>query len=107
LGILYKRQGKLDGAEKIYQLALQGYEKALGRERARTYIPALNTVENLAELYKQLGKADKAEDMYSRALDGLEVVLGRSSTRCQDILTELAALGGADDKIASSSESAS
>jgi Tfp pilus assembly protein PilF len=27
LGLLYKSQGKLDEAEKMYQQALQGYEK--------------------------------------------------------------------------------
>jgi hypothetical protein len=90
----------------MYQRTLQRYEKALGRERVKAYIPALNAMQNLAILYKQLGWVDKSKDMYSRALDGLEVVLGRSSKRCQDILTALAALGGADDNTTSSSESA-
>lgn len=106
LSNLYKGQGKLDEADKMYQCALQGYENVLGRERMKTYIPALNTMQNLAVLYKQLGLANKTKDMYSRALDGLEVVLGRSSKRCQDILTALAALRGADDNIASSRECA-
>jgi tetratricopeptide (TPR) repeat protein len=101
LSNLYKNQGKMDEAEKIYNRALQEYEKALGRERVKTYIPALNTIQNLAELYKQLGRADKAKDMYSRALDGLKAVLGRSSKRCQDILAALAILrddrGGSTD----------
>ncbi|KAN0086424.1 hypothetical protein V8E54_000112 [Elaphomyces granulatus] len=30
LGLLYKSQGKLDEAEKMYRRALQGYEKAFG-----------------------------------------------------------------------------
>jgi tetratricopeptide (TPR) repeat protein len=97
LGNLYANQGKMDEAEKMYQHALQGYEKALGRERVKTYIPALTTMQNLAVLYQQFGRVNKANDMYSRALDGFETVLGRSSKRCQDILTALAALSGADD----------
>jgi tetratricopeptide (TPR) repeat protein len=52
LGALYADQGKMDEAEKMYQRALQGYEKALGREQVKTYIPALNTLENIAVLYK-------------------------------------------------------
>ena len=51
LGILYKDQGKLDEAEKMFQWALQGYEKALGREPVKTYIPALNTAYNLGLLF--------------------------------------------------------
>jgi hypothetical protein len=50
LGNLYVDQGKLDEAEKKYHRALQGYEKALGLEQVITYIPALNTTENLALL---------------------------------------------------------
>jgi hypothetical protein len=45
--------------------------------------------------------------MYSRALYGLEVVLGRSSKRCQGIVASLAALGGTDDNIVNSGETAS
>jgi hypothetical protein len=36
LGILYKNQGKLGEAEKMYERALQGYEKALGSEHTST-----------------------------------------------------------------------
>jgi tetratricopeptide (TPR) repeat protein len=50
LGTLYADQGKLDEAEKMYNRALRGYERALGRVQAKTYIPALNTMENLAGL---------------------------------------------------------
>jgi len=34
-------QGKLKEAEKMYQRALQGYEKALSSELVTTYIPTL------------------------------------------------------------------
>jgi hypothetical protein len=43
LGALYRDQGKLDEAEKLFQRALQGYKKALGTN-FETYIPALNTI---------------------------------------------------------------
>ena len=37
LGVLYQNQGKLDEAEKMYQRALQGYEKAPSAETVMTY----------------------------------------------------------------------
>lgn len=92
LGNLYLDQDKLGEAEQMYERALQGYEKALGHEQINTYIPALNTAQNLAMLYVEIGRADKTEDMYSRALYGLEAVFGRSSKRCQGIIAALAAL---------------
>jgi hypothetical protein len=68
----------------MYQRALQGYEKALGTELVKTYIPALNTTENLATLYKHLGRVSEAEKAYSHVLRGLEKVFGRSSRQYQD-----------------------
>jgi len=50
LGLLYADLGRLEEAKKMYQRALQGYEKAMGHEAVKTYIPALNTLENLAAL---------------------------------------------------------
>ena len=47
LGVLYTDQGKLDEAEKMYQRALQGNEKAWGPDHTST----LNTVNNLGNLY--------------------------------------------------------
>ncbi len=64
LGYLYSDRGKLDEAEKMYQRALQGYEKAWGPEHTST----LDTVNNLGLLYADQGKIDKAEKMYDRAL---------------------------------------
>jgi len=43
-----KKQAKLGEAEKMFQRALQGYEKAPGAESVTTYIPALNTTIILA-----------------------------------------------------------
>ena len=47
LGTLYADQGKPDEAEKMYQRALQGYEKAWGPDHTST----LDTVNNLGLLY--------------------------------------------------------
>jgi tetratricopeptide (TPR) repeat protein len=71
LGILYKDQGKLDEAEKMYQRALQGFEKAWGPDHTST----LNIVNNLGLLYADQGKLDEAEKMHQRALQGYEKAL--------------------------------
>ena len=68
LGILYADQGKLAEAEKMYQRALDGKEKAWGPEHTLT----LNTVNNLGLLYADQGKLAEAEKMYQWALDGYE-----------------------------------
>ena len=57
LGTLYRDQGKLDEAEKMYMRALEGYEKALGADHTST----LNTVNGLGILYADRGKPDEAE----------------------------------------------
>jgi tetratricopeptide (TPR) repeat protein len=51
LGIVYKVQGKWVEAEKMYERALAGYEKALGVDHPST----LHTVNNLGILYKIKG----------------------------------------------------
>jgi hypothetical protein len=35
--------GRHDAAEKIYRRALEDYEKAIGYEAVKTYIPGLST----------------------------------------------------------------
>ncbi|KAK5215258.1 hypothetical protein LTR72_011670 [Exophiala xenobiotica] len=72
LGNLYKDQGKLAEAEKMYIRALQGREEALGPDHTST----LSTVNNLGNLYKDQGKLAEAEKMYIRALQGYEEALG-------------------------------
>ena len=62
LGGLYKDQGKLAEAEKMYQRALDGKEKAL----SPTHTSTLGTVINLGLLYKDQGKLDEAEKIYQR-----------------------------------------
>jgi tetratricopeptide (TPR) repeat protein len=73
--MLYADQSKLGEAEKMYQRALEGKEKALGLEHTST----LDTVNNLGLLYAYQGKLDEAESMYQRALDGYENALGAST----------------------------
>jgi tetratricopeptide (TPR) repeat protein len=93
LGNLYKSQGKLGEAEKMYQRALDGYEKALGPEIAASYIPALNTVYNLGLLFASQDDIDRARAMYSRALVGYQKVFGHDHPRCESLrgcLTTLA-----------------
>jgi tetratricopeptide (TPR) repeat protein len=88
LGLLYWNQGKLDKAEEMYERALQGKEKALGRDHTST----LDTVNNLGILYKDQGKLDKAEEMYQRALEGYEERFGLDHPRCCSLRRDIAAL---------------
>ncbi|KAJ5536372.1 hypothetical protein N7513_009558 [Penicillium frequentans] len=85
LGAFYSEQEKLDEAEQMYQRALAGYEKALGREHTST----LNTVTSFGNLYKDQGKLDLAEHMYQRALAGYEKTLGREHTSTLNTVTSL------------------
>ncbi|KAH8587243.1 hypothetical protein B0O99DRAFT_747744 [Bisporella sp. PMI_857] len=85
LGNLYRDQGKLDEAEKMYQRALQGYEMALGAEHTST----LTTVNNLGNLYTVQGKLDEAEKMYQRALQGYEMALGAEHTSTLNTVNNL------------------
>jgi tetratricopeptide (TPR) repeat protein len=85
-GDAFARQGRRDEAEKMYQRALQGYEKAWGPE----HISTLSTVNNLGLLYADLGRLDEAEKMYQRALQGFEKRLGYEHKQCCSIRQALA-----------------
>ncbi|KAF2804477.1 uncharacterized protein BDZ99DRAFT_153096 [Mytilinidion resinicola] len=76
----------------MYLRALQGYEKALGQEAVKTYIPALNTAQNMAVLFQQTGRTQKAEGLYEQALFSVEAVFGRTSNRYCSIAKILDAL---------------
>ncbi|KAF4882662.1 Nephrocystin-3 [Colletotrichum fructicola] len=76
LGILYKDQGRLKEAEAMYKRALQGYEKVLHPDTLRTYVPALNAMENLGRLFEQLGATDRALEHYDRARTGIADAFG-------------------------------
>jgi tetratricopeptide (TPR) repeat protein len=85
--------GRLDKAEKMYQRALQGYEKALKPEHLSTYIPALDNIHNFALLYDVKHQVEDAIVWYSKALSGYETVLGPDHPKYQTTLSRLTVLG--------------
>jgi tetratricopeptide (TPR) repeat protein len=87
-GDMHLDQGKHNEAEKMYQRALQGCEKAWGLEDTST----LDTVNNLGNLYANLGRLDEAEKMYQRALQGKEKSWGLEHTSTLDTVHNLGAL---------------
>jgi tetratricopeptide (TPR) repeat protein len=96
LGDLYKNQGKLAEAEKMYIRALQGYEKALEPD----HILILDIVNNLGILYRNQGKLAKAEKMYIRALQGKEKALGPDHISTLDTVNNLGILYRNQGKLA-------
>ncbi|KAJ5627817.1 hypothetical protein N7490_010045 [Penicillium lividum] len=60
----------------MFKRALEGKEKAWGREHTST----LNTVNNLGTLFRNQGRLQEAEAMYKRALDGYEAAFGATFT---------------------------
>ena len=88
LGSLYADQGRLEEAEKMYQRALVGNEKAWGPEHTST----LDTVNNLGLLYADLGRLEEAEKMYQRALVGNEKAWGPEHTSTLDTVNNLGSL---------------
>jgi tetratricopeptide (TPR) repeat protein len=87
-GDVFANQGQFNEAEKMFQRALQGYEKAWGLEHTST----LNTVNNLGALYSKLGRLDEAKKMYQRALQGKEKAWGLEHTSTLDTVNNLGAL---------------
>jgi tetratricopeptide (TPR) repeat protein len=85
LGYLFADQGKLEEAEKMYERALRGYEKAWGPDHTST----LDTVNNLGNLYKNQGKLEEAEKMYERALRGKEKAWGPDHTSTLNTVNNL------------------
>ena len=76
LGSLYRNQGMLKEAEKMYQCALKGREKVLGLG----HISTLRTVHSLSLLYADQGRLKEAEEeMLQRALDGYKKAVGVGS----------------------------
>ena len=76
----------------MYLRALTGYEKALGKEAVKKYIPALNTAQNMAILFQQTGRMKEAEELYGQALFRFKAVFRRSSNRYKTIAKALDAL---------------
>ncbi|KAH8742269.1 hypothetical protein F5883DRAFT_269068 [Diaporthe sp. PMI_573] len=87
-----KRLPSLVEAEAMYKRALDGYEKALGLTQANRYLPALNTLQSLADLYIQLNRAHIARPLYTRCQAGLAVVFSPQHSRYQEISQKLATL---------------
>ena len=75
-GLIYRDHGHLGDAERMFNCALAGYEKALGPEHTST----LCTVNNLGALYADQGHLEDAERMFNRALAGYEKALGPEHT---------------------------
>jgi Tfp pilus assembly protein PilF len=88
LGVLYSNQGKLKGAEEMYQRALVGKEKTIGPDHTST----LDTVHNLGSVYSDQGKLKEAEEMYQRGLAGYKKALGPDHGRRQQVMQRFNAL---------------
>lgn len=99
-GDLYRYQGKLAEAEEMYERALQGFEKALGRDHMST----LNTVNNLGNIYRDQGKLVEAEETYKRTLQGQEKALGADHTLTLDTFSNLSILYQKQGKLAKAEE---
>jgi tetratricopeptide (TPR) repeat protein len=65
----------------MYQRALQGYEKALGKY----HTPTLDTAYNLGILYLKQRSQFQALAKYNRALQGYEIALGRDHAQCRRV----------------------
>jgi hypothetical protein len=60
----------------MYVRALEGYEKALGPDGVKTFVPALSNAYSYGMLLERRGRSSDAIRMYTRALGGYEVVFG-------------------------------
>ncbi|KAL4787743.1 hypothetical protein BJX76DRAFT_354003 [Aspergillus varians] len=56
LAVIYKKLMRFEDAEALFKEALQGYENSLGLVAAATYVPALETLEELAMISIYVGK---------------------------------------------------
>ncbi|KAL7276102.1 hypothetical protein RUND412_000920 [Rhizina undulata] len=75
MGSAYKNLGYYNQAEELYQMALAGYEKALGKD----HLPILDTVDNMASVFISQERYDEALELYQRSLMEREKVLGKES----------------------------
>ena len=87
-GGFYRDHCRLEDAERMYERALVGYEKALGAEHSST----LDTINRLGVLYVDQGRLADAEGLYERALTGRETALGRDHTSTLDIINNIGIL---------------
>ncbi|OKL55669.1 hypothetical protein UA08_08961 [Talaromyces atroroseus] len=96
MGMLLSDRGNLLKAEKMYQRALEGKEKAWGPDHTST----LDTVNNLGLLYADQGKLADAEKMYQRALEGKEKAWSPDHTSTLDTVNNLGLLYADQGKLA-------
>ena len=82
---LLSQQVQLAAAERMYQRALTGYEKALGPDHTSTLL----TANNLGNLYRDQGKLEEAGKMYQRALQGFQNALGANHPWTMTVMTNL------------------
>lgn len=68
LADVLRYQGKYEASEEMSRRALDGWEKALGKEHGKT----LTSVNNLAFVLEYHNKDETAEEMNQRALDGFD-----------------------------------
>ncbi len=86
---LLRIQDNFEGAERMYERALQEYEKKTRQEHKYP----VNIFQNLSLVYINLGKVKQAEKMGERALRGIEK-LGREGTPTLDLFNNLGTLYG-------------
>ena len=100
MGFLCADQGKHAEAERMYQRALDGYEKAWGPDHTST----LDTINNLGNLYTDQGKHAEAERKYQRALNGQEKTWGPDHTSTLNTVNNLGFLYADQGKYAKAEE---
>ena len=83
-----REQARYDKAETMNRRALDGSEKALGKEHSST----LTSVSNLALVLQDQGKYEEAETMNRRALDGSEKALGKEHPSTLTSVSNLASV---------------
>ena len=79
LAVLYRKQGKYEQAEPLYQRALAINEQQLGSDHPDT----AQSLNNLALLYRKQGKYEHAEPLLRRLLSISERQLGPDHPRTE------------------------
>jgi pentatricopeptide repeat protein len=86
LGYIFTDYDKLEDAEKMFQLALRGNERAFGLEHEKT----LNTKSCLAHVYFKQGMIEDAERMFEQVRQAREKILGPSHVLTLEAILHLA-----------------
>ncbi len=83
--MVFRAQGKLQEAKKMFERVLGGQEMTLGPEHAHT----LASVNNLALALNSMGNLQEAREMYERVLGGYKRILGPEHACTYNISTAL------------------